>query len=112
MSVAYLSRIEGGHRRPTATALEALALELDVSLEALLGQAERREVDEIRLALDYAELSLESGQPEDAERHLQTALDHPATARMDGLRDRARLLHARALEATHRTTTPSSSSRR
>ncbi|WP_175507311.1 helix-turn-helix domain-containing protein [Nocardioides alpinus] len=101
MSVAYLSRIEGGHRRPTAAALEALALKLDASLEALLGQAERREVDEIRLALDYAELSLESGQPEDAEKHLQTALDHPATARMDGLRDRARLLHARALEATH-----------
>jgi transcriptional regulator with XRE-family HTH domain len=101
MSVAYLSRIEGGHRRPTAQALEALAIRLDVSLESLLGQAERREVDEIRLALDYAELSLESGQPGDAQTHLQRALDHPATARMDGLRDRARLLHARALEATH-----------
>ena len=84
MSVAYLSRIEGGHRRPTAAALESLASRLDVSVELLLGQAEPREVDEIRLALDYAELSLESGQPDDAERHLQQALEHPATAHLDG----------------------------
>lgn len=102
MSVAYLSRIESGHRRPTAPALTALALRLDVSVESLLGEADRLEVDEVRLALDYAELSLESGQPEDAEKHVRTALDHPATAGINSLRDRARLLHARALEATHR----------
>ena len=102
MSVAYLSRIEGGHRRPTAVALESLASRLDVSVELLLGQAEPREVDAIRLALDYDELSLESGQPDDAERHLQQALEHPATAHLDGMRERARLLHARALEATNR----------
>ncbi len=102
MSVAYLSRIEGGHRRPTAPSLEALASRLEVSVESLLGDADRREVDEIRLALDYAELSLESGQPDDAEKHLDTALEHPATARTDSLRWRARLLHARALEATNR----------
>ena len=59
MSVAYLSRIESGHRQPTALALEALAARLDVTVESLLGVAERREVDEMRLALDYAELSLE-----------------------------------------------------
>ena len=75
MSVAYLSRIEGGHRRPTAGMLEALAQRLDVSVESLLGELERDVADEIRLALDYAELSLESGQPEDAETHLQTALE-------------------------------------
>ncbi|WP_297623755.1 helix-turn-helix domain-containing protein [Nocardioides sp.] len=106
MSVAYLSRIESGHRRPTPPALQALALRLGVSVESLLGQADRREVDEIRLALDYAELSLESGQTEDAGKHLQhaldhLALDHLAVARVDGLRERARLLHARALEATN-----------
>lgn len=102
MSVAYLSRLEGGHRRPTAPALQALALRLEVSVESLLGEADHREVDEVRLALDYAELSLESGEPEDAEKHLQRALDRLAVARMDGLRERARLLHARALEATNR----------
>ncbi len=102
MSVAYLSRIETGHRRPTAPALATLAHRLGVSVESLLGEPDAREVDEVRLALDYAELSLESGQPEDAEQHLQAALDRLASARMDGLHDRARLLHARALEATNR----------
>ena len=102
MSVAYLSRIESGHRQPTAPALETLAERLDVSVESLLGVAERGEIDEMRLALDYAELSLESGQPEDAEEHLRKALQLLEITQMDGLRVRARLLHARALEATKR----------
>lgn len=102
MSVAFLSRIETGHRRPTPAALETLAERLGVSVDSLLGEPERHEVDRIRLALDYAELSLESGEPEDAETHLQQALEAMTTSRMAGLRDRARLLHARALEATNR----------
>lgn len=102
MSVAYLSRIEAGQRGPTYPTLVALAERLDVSVESLLGEPERSVVDEIRLALDYAELSLESGQPEDAETHLSTALERMETSRLDGMRDRARLLHARSLEATNR----------
>lgn len=102
MSVAFLSRIETGHRRPTAAALVALAERLDVTVESLLGEPDRHVVDEIRLALDYAELSLESGQPADAEKHLQQALAKLATSRIDGMRDRARLLHARSLEASQR----------
>lgn len=102
MSVAYLSRIESGHRQPTAPALEALAERLEVTVESLLGVADRREIDEMRLALDYAELSLESGQPQDAEQHLSKALDALATKQMEGMRERARLLHARALEAAKR----------
>ncbi len=70
-------------------------------MESLLGVADRREIHEMRLALDYAELSLES-QPEDAEAHLSKALDALASKEMEGMRERARLLHARALEATNR----------
>lgn len=99
MSIAYLSRIETGHRRPTAPALEELAERLGVTAESLLGIADRRVVDEIRLALDYAELSLESGQPEDAATHLQAALTQMTTSKVEDMRDRARLLHARAHEA-------------
>ncbi|KRE97262.1 hypothetical protein ASG76_00585 [Nocardioides sp. Soil774] len=102
MSVAYLSRIEAGHRRPTPQSLEALAARLDVSVESLLGELEAHVADEIRLSLDYAELSLESGQADDAEKHLQTALEHLGGARMGGMQERARLLHARALEASQR----------
>ncbi len=100
MSVAYLSRIESGHRQPTAVALETLAGRLDVSVESLLGVADKREVDEMRLALDYAELSLESGQPEEAELHLNKVLTALSSSHMDGMRERARLLHARTMEAT------------
>ena len=82
--------------------LVALAERLDVTVESLLGEPDGRVVDEIRLALDYAELSLESGQPKDAETHLKEALAKLETSRVGGMRDRARLLHARALEATNR----------
>lgn len=102
MSVAFLSRIEAGQRGPSARALTALAERLDVTVESLLGEPDRHVVDEIRLALDYAELSLESGQPADAETHLHQALEKLDTSRIDGMRDRARLLHARSLEATQR----------
>ena len=52
--------------------------------------------------LAYAELSLESGQPHDAKKHLSKALEALATSQMDGMRELARLLHDRALEATKR----------
>ncbi|NPD03956.1 helix-turn-helix transcriptional regulator [Nocardioides sp. zg-1308] len=102
MSVAYLSRIEAGHRGPTFPLLVALAERLDVTVESLLGEPERQVVDEIRLALDYAELSLESGQPRDAETHLARAIEQLQGSAVAGMRDRARLLRARALEATDR----------
>ncbi len=102
MSVAYLSRIEAGQRGPTFPLLVSLAKRLDVTVESLLGEPDRRTVDEIRLALNYAELSLESGQPQDAETHLAQAIAKLQGSAVDGMRDRARLLHARALEATSR----------
>lgn len=102
MSVAYLSRIETGHRGPTYPLLVALAERLDVTIESLLGEPDRRVVDEIRLALSYAELSLESGQPQDAETHLARAIEQLQGSDVEGMRDRARLLRARALEATDR----------
>ncbi|WP_191277414.1 helix-turn-helix domain-containing protein [Nocardioides flavus (ex Wang et al. 2016)] len=102
MSVAFLSRIESGHRGPSYPALTELATRLGVTVDSLLGEPDRHVVDEIRLALDYAELSLESGQPADAETHLRSALERLDTSRIDGMRDRARLLHARCLEATQR----------
>ncbi|NYE35882.1 tetratricopeptide (TPR) repeat protein [Nocardioides cavernae] len=102
MSVAYLSRIETGHRGPTYPLLVSLAERLDVSVASLLGEPESNVVDEIRLALSYAELSLESGQPQDAETHLARAIEQLQGSSVEGMRDRARLLRARALEATSR----------
>lgn len=102
LSVAYLSRLETGARRPTVKALTALATRLDVSIDSLLADEPGPDPDEVRLSLDYAELALESGEPSEAERHLETAL-----SRLDGpvgaaTRERVKLLHARSLEASGR----------
>lgn len=97
ISVAYVSRIESGQRRPTVKVLEALARRLEVPVEQLLGCLPAADMEEIRLTLDYAELALESGEPADAEARAREAI-----ARLqgvtDGPHDRARFLHARALE--------------
>ncbi len=54
ISVAYLSRMESGQRRPTAKVLGEIAQRLGVSVDQLLSETMPREIDEIRLTLDYA----------------------------------------------------------
>lgn len=101
MSVAYLSRLETGARRPTVKALTALASRLDVTIDALLETDPGQDPEEVRLALDYAELALESGEPAEAAEHLDAALGKlDEVAAGAGLRERAKLLHARSLEAS------------
>lgn len=103
MSVAYLSRMESGQRRPTAKMLAELAQRLEVPVEELLGETTPREMDEIRLTLDYAELSLESGEAHEALTHVREALGRLESTPADTLVDRARFLSARAYEALGRT---------
>ncbi len=99
MSVAYLSRMESGQRRPTAKVLVEIAHRLEVSVDELLGETMPREMDEIRLTLDYAELSLESGQAHETLTHVRGALERLESRPAGALNERARLLHARAHEA-------------
>ncbi|NPC41223.1 helix-turn-helix domain-containing protein [Nocardioides sp. zg-1230] len=101
MSVAYLSRLETGARRPTVKALTALAMRLDVTIDSLLEVDPGQDPDEVRLALDYAELALESGEPDEAAQHIDTALNRLDAAGA-GVRERAKILHARSLEASGR----------
>lgn len=99
VSIGYVSRIESGARRPNAKVLEQLAARLGTSVEELLSGVAPRELDEIRLELDYAELSLESGEAREALTRSDEAL---ALARKAGLAefiDRGRYLRGRALEA-------------
>jgi transcriptional regulator with XRE-family HTH domain len=102
VSVGYVSRIESGHRRPNGRVLAELATRLGVPVEQLRIGAAPRELDDIRLALDFAELSLESGEPVEAEARSAEAMARAESASLDDLADRARLLHARALEALGR----------
>ncbi len=98
ISVGYVSRIESGHRRPNAAVLEDMAIRLGVPVDHLLRGVTAREYDEIRLTLDFAELSLESGQHLEAESQARQALDRALVGSQEELAFRARYLVARALE--------------
>ncbi len=98
VSVGYVSRIESGQRRPNLPVLARLAGRLETSVEQLLTGVAAGELDRIRLALDYAELSLESGEAEEARSRAAEARGLADTAGLADSADRARYLHARALE--------------
>jgi transcriptional regulator with XRE-family HTH domain len=98
VSVGYVSRIESGQRRPNASTLDDLATRLGVPVDHLLRGVTAREYDEIKLTLDFAELSLESGEHVEAEARAQEAVDRATTASQDELAYRGRFLMARALE--------------
>lgn len=105
-SVPYLSRIEKGQRRPEPELLEQIARALDVSLERLLhGHSARDETDaELRLALDYAELYLASGEPEEALRRANEVVARSAREDLDlDLSRSAQRVVAAAQEALGRT---------
>jgi len=98
ISVGYVSRIESGQRRPNSATLDALAARLGVPTEHLLRGVTAREYDEIKLTLDFAELSLETGQHLEAESQARQAVDRAAVASQDELGFRGNYIVARALE--------------
>jgi len=99
VSTGYVSRIESGQRRPNGKVLVVLAARVGVGVEQLLGGVAPHEFNEIRLTLDFAELSLESGEPLEAEAQARAALARAEAASLEEMTARARYLHARALEA-------------
>jgi transcriptional regulator with XRE-family HTH domain len=98
ISVGYVSRIESGQRRPNSQTLDDLAARLGVPTEHLLRGVTAREYDEIKLTLDFAELSLETGEHLEAEAQARQAVDRAAVASQDELVFRGRYIIARALE--------------
>ena len=102
VSIGYVSRIEAGQRRPHAALLEQFAVRLGTSVTQLLLGISSSDYDEIRLGLDYAELALESGQAEEAETRAAEVLGRARNAGLESLYERARFVHARALESVGR----------
>jgi len=98
MSVGYVSRIESGLRRPNTGVLESLASRLDVAIDELLRGPTAREQDAIRLSLDFAELSLETGDTIEGEARARDARDRARAIAHHEMADRAQYLVARALE--------------
>lgn len=101
ISVAYVSRIESGQRRPEAQVLRRLARRLSVPVETLISEVAAVGPDELRLALDYVELALESGEHDEAGRRSQEVLEQLPPFSPE-LVERAHYLHARALESQGR----------
>jgi tetratricopeptide (TPR) repeat protein len=99
VSVGYVSRIEAGHRRPNLQVLTDLCVRLGTPVEQLLMGVAPQELEQIRLTLDFAELSLESGQSQTAEAQAREALEQAQAAALRELAYRAHFLVARALEA-------------
>jgi transcriptional regulator with XRE-family HTH domain len=99
VSTAYVSRIEAGQRRPDLKVLEQLAPRAGITLQELLHGGAADKAAELRVALDYAELSLRAGSAEDALERSSAVLDQLTDRELD-LRRQAELIRALALEAT------------
>ncbi len=73
VSYAYISRIEGGARRPSVKALRMLARKLGVSADYLETGSEIRDIEERELRIADAELELRLAvDTEEAERKLES----------------------------------------
>src|SRR3954453_12138500 len=66
VSVAYLSRIESGQRRPSPELLASLAQRLGVTLDYLVLGEGWEDARRLELQLDHAELSLAGGEAANA----------------------------------------------
>lgn len=98
ISAAYLSRIESGDRRPELKVLRVLAERLGTTVHEWLLGLTPKQWSERRVELDWAQLSLRTGDALGAIARIEALqTDLPPTSR---LYRRALFTHALALEAT------------
>ncbi len=98
-SVAFLSRIESGQRRPSAELLEILAGKLRVSVDYLVIGEAWEDARRLELQLDHAELSLVGGDSHNALALSRDALGSSALEAVPGGTPRAQFVEAAALDA-------------
>ncbi len=98
VSVAYVSRIESGQRRPGPALVETLCARLGLTIEELvLGYSTADDPRRLELAVDYAELELVGGSAEQALRGAEEVLAAPSVA--PAIRHRALYVRGSALDA-------------
>jgi transcriptional regulator with XRE-family HTH domain len=97
-SVAYISRIESGQRRPGTDLLQVLAGRLGVTVDFLAHGEGWEDASRLELLLDHAELSLAGGEGENALALAREALGSPGLQAVAGGITRARYLEASALD--------------
>jgi tetratricopeptide (TPR) repeat protein len=98
-SVAFLSRIETGQRRPSPELLDVLAARLGVTVEYLVIGEAWQDARRLELQLDHAELSLVGGEAANALTQAREALASSALQAVWGGAVRARYVEAAALDA-------------
>jgi tetratricopeptide (TPR) repeat protein len=98
-STPYISRIESGHRRPDLKLLGLIAERLGTTAEELLLGVTGDKRSELRLELDYAELALNSGNPQEAAKRADEVIAAAAGTQLTELERAARSVRALALEA-------------
>jgi transcriptional regulator with XRE-family HTH domain len=102
MSVAYVSRIESGTRRPELAMLEIIASRLGVSPHHLVSGADQVQPEEVRLQVRFAELALETGDAAEAERVATEVLADPIAKRLNDVLADAIYIRGRAFEGMGR----------
>jgi len=102
VSPGYLSRVEAGQLRLEPAVLEGLAARLGTTVDLLIHGVPTYELEDISLALTFAELALECGDPSQAEVHSQGALDRATAGALEDVEVRARFVLGLALEAQRR----------
>jgi len=99
VSVAYLSRIESGQRRPGPELLGSLAQRLGVTVEYLVLGDAWEDARRLELQLDHAELSLVGGEAANALAQARDALASSGLEAVPSGSVRAHYVEAAALDA-------------
>lgn len=103
VTAAYVSRIEAGQRKPEFHLLGRMAGRIGTTSEALLAPPDGSRGTELRVALDYAELELASGDSAAALRDVERVLaDVAEDGPYSDIQRAAKRTRALALEATGR----------
>jgi transcriptional regulator with XRE-family HTH domain len=97
-SVAYVSRIESGQRRPGTELLRSLATKLGVTLDYLILGEGWEDAQRLELMMDHAELALVGGEGAGALARVREVLASPGLDAVQGGHLRAQYLEAAALD--------------
>ena len=99
LSDSYVSLIESGKRTPTPAVLELLAEKLDCSMTYLINGVTAEQMQEIELALSYAQMALDNGEVVEARNRYAELLADSGLAGLPQLRQDVEYGLALATEA-------------
>src|SRR5918992_3442422 len=100
LSDSYISLIESDKRTPAPAVIELLARKLGCSASYLASGVSDETVTELRMSLEYGQISLENGEVAEARNSFAELMNHPDLPALPNLAYEARWGYARALEAS------------